>query len=64
MDSLPEVFSDRQPSGCWVQQVGDDLLVDLQEAASAYEPHLLPLPLLGQQTKRSIRSCFNAAAYS
>ena len=40
-----EVLPDLQPGGCWVQQVCDDLLVDLQEAASAYEPHLPPFPL-------------------
>lgn len=46
MDAPLEVLPDLQPSGRRVQQVGDDLLVDLQEAASAYEPHLLPFPLL------------------
>ena len=45
MDAPLEVLPDLQPSGCRVQEVGDDLLVDFQEAASAYEPHFLPFPL-------------------
>lgn len=46
MDALLEVLPDLQPSGCRVEQISDDLFVDLQKAASAYEPHLLPFRLL------------------
>ena len=46
MSAVLEVLPDLQPGGRWVQQVGDDLLVDLKEAASADELHLPPRPLL------------------
>lgn len=46
MDAPLEVLPDLKSSGRRVQQVGDDLLVDLQEAASACKSYLLPFPLL------------------
>ena len=52
MDAPLEVLPDLQPSGHRIEQVGDDLLVDLQEAASAYEPHLLPFSLLHTSLRR------------
>ena len=46
MDAPLEVLPNLQPSCCRIKQVGYDLLVDFQEAASAYKSHLLPCPLL------------------
>ena len=45
MDSSLEVLSDLKTCGCWVEQVCDDLLIDLQEAALAQEAHLPPFSL-------------------
>ena len=45
MDAPLQVLTDLKPGGRRVQQVGDDLLVDLQEAASACKAYLLPFPL-------------------
>lgn len=57
MDALLEVLPDLQPGGSRVQQVCDDLLVDLQEAASTYEPHLPPLTLSHATPPVSNASC-------
>lgn len=46
IDAPFEVLPDLKLSGRWVQQVGDHLLVDFQEAASACKAYLLPFPLL------------------
>ena len=45
MDAPLQVLPNLKPSCSRVQQVGDDFLVDLQEAASARKPYLLPFPL-------------------
>jgi len=46
MDALLEVLPDMQACGGWVEQVCDDLLVDLQEAALAQEANLPAFLLL------------------
>ena len=51
MDALLEVLPDMQACGRWIEQVCDDLLVDLQEAALAQEANI-PAFLLFHHTHR------------
>lgn len=61
MDALLEVLPNLKPSGGRVQQVGDDLLVDLQEAASACKSDLLPFFLMHTQPHSQCHSIYVAS---